>query len=49
MTTEFGIGKVTKQDILRQKVWVKLDSGKEIDVSANEIKDKSFLKIGRKK
>jgi hypothetical protein len=26
-----------------------LESGKEIDVSANEIKDKSFLKIGRKK
>ena len=46
--TEFGTGKVTKQDILRQRVWVKLDSSKEIEVSAKEIKDKGFLKIGRK-
>jgi len=47
--TEFGTGKVTKQDILRQRIWVKLESGKEIEVSTNEIKDKGFLKIGRKK
>lgn len=46
--TEFGIGKVTKQDILKQRVCVKLDSGKEIEVSVHEIKKEGFLKIGRK-
>ena len=50
VVTDHGPGKVTKQDILKQKVWVKLDdSGKEIEVSLNEIKKEGFLKRGRKK
>ena len=50
VVTEFATGKVTKQDILRQKVFIKLDNSvKEIEVSLNEIKKDSFLKIGRKK
>lgn len=49
VVTDFGIGKVTKQDIIKQKVWVKLDNGKEIEVSIQEIKKEGFLKIGRKK
>jgi len=46
--TEFGTGKVIKQNILKQSVWVKLDSGREIEVFASEIRDKAFLKIGKK-
>ena len=49
VVTELGAGKVIKQDILRQRVWVKLESGKEIDLSSHEIKKEGFLKIGRKK
>jgi len=50
VVTELGPGKITKQDILKRKVWVKLDdSGQEIEVSPNEIKKEGFQKIGRKK
>jgi cell fate regulator YaaT (PSP1 superfamily) len=50
VSTEFGEGKITKQDILRKKVWVKLDAtGQEIELTASEIKKEGFLKIGRKK
>lgn len=47
VVTEFGAGKVIKQDILKQKVWIKLDSGKEIELSTHEIKKEGFLKIGK--
>ena len=48
--TESATGRVTKQDILRQKVWIKPDnSNKEIEVPLQEIKKEGFLKIGRKK
>ena len=50
VVTKFATGKVTKQDILRKKVWVKLDnSGKEIELSLDDIKKEGLLKIGRKK
>ena len=49
VATELGAGKVIKQDILKQRVWVKLESGKEIELSSHEIKKEGFLKMGRKK
>ncbi len=50
VATELLTGKVTKQDILRQKVWIRPDDGsKEIAVPLEEIKKESFLKIGKKK
>lgn len=50
VVTEFLTGKVVKQDILRQKVWIRPDnSNKETEVPLQEIKKESFLKIGKKK
>jgi cell fate regulator YaaT (PSP1 superfamily) len=50
VVTELATGKVTKQDILKQKVWIKAeDGGKEIEVSLNDIKKEGFLKMGKKK
>jgi len=50
VATECGTGKVTKQDILRQRVWVKLDTnGKEIEVFPTDIKKEAPLKTGKKK
>jgi cell fate regulator YaaT (PSP1 superfamily) len=50
VVTELATGKVTKQDILRQRVWIKgEDGGKEIEVSLNDIKKEGFLKMGKKK
>ncbi len=50
VATELLTGKVTKQDILRQKVWIKPDnSSKEIEVPLQEIKKESILKVGKKK
>ena len=50
VVTELGPGKIIKQDILKQKVWVKLDNaGKEIELSLNEIRKEGLLKIGKKK
>jgi cell fate regulator YaaT (PSP1 superfamily) len=50
VVTELATGKVTKQDILKQKVWIRADDGgKEIQVSLNDIKKEGFLKTGKKK
>jgi len=49
LVTEYGTGKVIKQDILRQTVLIKLDSGKEIEVSSHDIRKEGFLKLGRKR
>jgi cell fate regulator YaaT (PSP1 superfamily) len=50
VTTELVTGKVTKQDILRQKVWIRAeDGGKEVEVSLNDIKKEGSLKTEKKK
>jgi cell fate regulator YaaT (PSP1 superfamily) len=50
VVTELATGKVTKQDILKQKVWIRPeDGGKEVEVSLNDIKKEGFLKTGKKK
>jgi cell fate regulator YaaT (PSP1 superfamily) len=49
VVTECGAGKVIKQDILRQKVWVKLDSGNEIEISPHELRQEGTPKAGGKK
>lgn len=50
VATESGTGKVTKQDILRQRVWVKLDgNGKEIEIFPTDIKKEPSPKPGKKK
>ena len=50
VVTELAAGKVTKQDILRQRVWIKVEeSGKEVEVSLSDIKKEGFLKMGKKK
>jgi cell fate regulator YaaT (PSP1 superfamily) len=50
VVTELATGKVTKQDILKQKVWIRAeDGGKEIEVSLNDIKKEGLLKVGKKK
>ena len=43
-------GKVTKQDILRQRIWIKVEeSGKEVEVPLSDIKKEGFLKTAKKK
>ena len=50
VVTELATGKVTKQDILKQKVWIRPeDGGKEVEVSLKDIKKEGFLKTGKKK
>jgi cell fate regulator YaaT (PSP1 superfamily) len=50
VTMECGCGKITKQDILRQRIWVKIDaSGKEVEVSLEDMKKEGLLKPAKKK
>jgi len=47
---ECGAGKITKQDILRQRVWVKLDAGgKEVEVTLEDLQKEGLLKPAKKK
>jgi len=49
VVTEFATGKVTKQDILQKKVWIKPDGGgKEIELSLEDIQKEGLLKPGKK-
>jgi cell fate regulator YaaT (PSP1 superfamily) len=50
VTMECGSGKITKQDILTQRIWVKLDAGgKEVEVSLEDMKKEGLLKPAKKK
>ena len=47
---EGGTGKITKQDILTQRIWVKLDAGgKEVEMSIEDMKKEGLLKPAKKK
>jgi hypothetical protein len=47
---ECGTGKITKQDILTQRIWVRLDAGgKEVEVSLDDMKKEGLLKPAKKK
>ena len=49
VVTELATGKVTKQDILRKKVWVRPEGGgKEIELSLEDLKKEGLVKIGNK-
>ena len=49
VTTELATGKVTKQDILRKKVWVRPEGGgKEIELTLEDLKKEGLLKNGKK-
>lgn len=50
VTLECGSGKITKLDILRQRVWVKLEAnGKEIEVTLDDMKKEGLFKPTKKK
>lgn len=50
VTMECGSGKITKQDILAQRIWVKLEtSGKEVELSLEDMKKEGLLKPAKKK